>query len=61
MADIENMYIAIPLDCYKYMWIPIDLILEEFSTQYNLHAKVKKGHISFKSRKECMAYHTAEF
>ena len=44
-ADIENMYLAMPLDWYEYMHIPVKLIPIEFANMYDLHTKVKDGHV----------------
>jgi hypothetical protein len=39
------MYLATPMDRFEYMRIPVELIPEEFVLAYNLHQKVKNGHI----------------
>ena len=44
-VDIKNMYLASPMDWYKYIKIPIDIIPKEFSTAYALEQKVNHGFI----------------
>ena len=38
--DIENMYLATPLNRYEYMKMPVKLIPKEFMDAYNLHDKI---------------------
>ena len=51
MADIKSFYLETPLDRFKYMRMPIDIIPEEFSTAYNLHEKVKDGYVYMEIQK----------
>ena len=43
--DIKNMYLATPLDRFEYMCIPINIIPDKFSHEYNLHNKVHNGFV----------------
>jgi hypothetical protein len=50
-CDIENMYLATPLDRFEYMRMPIALIPNEVIEYYNLHSKIKNGFIYIEIRK----------
>ena len=43
--DIKSFYLATPLDIYKYMKIPVDIIPEHFIEQYGLQDKIKNGFV----------------
>ena len=45
VADIANMLFETPLDRYKYMRMPIDLIPQEVINHYDLLPKVKNGYV----------------
>ena len=44
--DVKNYYLGTPMDHYKYMFIPINLILLEIIDYYNLCTIVHKGKVS---------------
>ena len=44
-TDVKNMYLATPMECYKYMQMKIEIIPQEFMDTYQLHDKVKDGYI----------------
>jgi len=56
-ADIKDFYLNTPMECYKYMAIPIKDIPETIIKQYNLQEKEHNGNVYVKIRKECMVYH----
>ena len=35
--DIKNFYLCTPLDCFKFMRLPLDLIPAEIIQHYSLH------------------------
>jgi hypothetical protein len=50
-CDIENMYLATPLDRFEYMRMPVALIPDEIIQYYNLQSKIKNGFVYMEIRK----------
>ncbi len=50
-ADIKNMYLETPLDCFEYMRMPISLIPTDIIDHYQLNNKVLKDYVYMKIRK----------
>ena len=48
------MYLSTSLDRFEYMQIPVKLIPEDFIVLYQLHDKIKDGHIHMQI--ECSMY-----
>ncbi len=44
-ADINNMYPETPLDCYKYMRMPLSLVLQDIIDHYGLQEKAFNGYV----------------
>ena len=44
-VDVKDFYLNIPMESYKYMWLPTDLIPEEIIDQYNLRPLVNNGRV----------------
>ena len=49
--DINNMYLATPLDIFEYMQILFEFIPTEFTTLYNLSSKVNNEYVYMKIEK----------
>ena len=49
--DIKSMYLSTPMDRFKYIRLPMQLIPETFSKKYNLHDKLKNGFVYMKIEK----------
>ena len=49
--DLKMFYLSAPLDRYKYMRIPLELFPPWIVEQYNLLAKVHRGHIYLEMRR----------
>jgi hypothetical protein len=45
------MYLKTPLDCYKYMKIPLTLLPADIIEHYNLHDKALNGYVFMEIRK----------
>jgi hypothetical protein len=39
-ADIIDFYLNTPMECYKYMWVPADMLPEEAITAYELQGLI---------------------
>ncbi len=50
-ADIKNMYLKTPLDRFKYMNIPIELLPDNIIEHYQLQEKVLAGYVYMEIRK----------
>jgi hypothetical protein len=50
-ADIKNMYLETPLDCFEYMRMPISLFPTNIIDHYQLNNKVLKDYIYMEIRK----------
>jgi len=48
--DLKNFYLNTPMECYKYMRLPIDSIPEEIILQYHLLPLVHKGFVYMEIR-----------
>ena len=59
--DIKNMYLSTPLDRYKYMKMPIDLIPDNIMDLYNLHNKVKMDLFTCNFNVASMAFHNQAY
>ena len=44
-ADADSFYLAIPMNRYEHMRIPIKLIPQSFIEKYNLISKIKNGSV----------------
>jgi len=44
-GDLKNFYLETPMERREYMRIKVEDIPDEFMDEYNLHAKIYKGHI----------------
>ena len=44
-ADVKNFYLCTPLNRYKCMRMPIELIPQEFIKAYDLEKEVKNGYV----------------
>jgi hypothetical protein len=44
-ADIKNMYLEMPLNRYKYMKMPLNLLPTDIIEHYNLHDKALNGYV----------------
>jgi hypothetical protein len=44
-ANITNMYLNMPLDCYEYMKIPLALLPTDILEHYNLLEKALNGYV----------------
>jgi hypothetical protein len=44
-ADIKNMYLETPLNCYEYMKMPLTLLSADIIENYNLHNKALNGYV----------------
>jgi hypothetical protein len=50
-ADIKNMYLDTPLNCFEYMRMPISLFLTNIINYYQLNNKVLKDYVYMEIRK----------
>ncbi len=50
-ADIESMYVKTPLDWYKYMKMPLQLIPDYIIKHYGLWKKAIDGYVYMEIRK----------
>ncbi|KAL7478294.1 hypothetical protein ACHAW6_004064 [Cyclotella cf. meneghiniana] len=53
-TDLKLFYLTAPMDCYKYMHMPIKIIPEHFIEQYNLQKEVQNGYVYMEIR--CTMY-----
>ena len=49
--DIANFYLKNPMDRYKYMKLPLEIIPEETIKQYNIRNLAHKGFVYMETRK----------
>ena len=52
-ADIGDMYLQTPMDCYEYMRTKANLVPDEYKDLYKLHDKVYSGFIYMEIRRGC--------
>jgi hypothetical protein len=50
-ANIKNMYLETPLDCFEYIRMPISLFPTNIINHYQLSNKVLKDYVYMKIRK----------
>ena len=61
-ADVKNSHLCTPLERYKYMRMPINLIPQEFIDLYDLGSKVKNWYVYIEIKKGiCTDYLKLEY